>query len=64
MQKEEKNNILQFCLRLRLSNCVSFVTLRKSDKQKKNVSLMREILHALQDVSHAWRESMRNNVWA
>ena len=53
---EEKKyfNILQFVLRLRPSNCMSVLTLRKSYNQKKKkrkeekamFSLMREILHA------------------
>ena len=54
--KKKYFNILQFFLRLRPSNCVSVLTLRKSDKQKKKkvmFSLMREILHAWRDVSHS-----------
>ena len=51
-----KKIILQFFLRLRPSNCVSVLTLRKSDKQKKKkvmFSLMCEILHAWRDVLHS-----------
>ena len=75
-QNMEKKNILirilQFFLRLCLSNCVLVLTLRKTDRQKKRLcfpwyvrfymiagcfAFMREILHA-------WRESVRNSVQA
>ena len=65
---------------LRPSNCVSVLTLRKNDKQKKKrkkkvmFSLMREIFHVWRDVLHscggfymriyAWRERVRNSVQA
>ena len=35
IKKKKKNYILQFFLRLRPSNCISVLTLRKSDKQRK-----------------------------
>ena len=65
--KHEKNNILimilQFLLRLRLSNCVSVLTLRKSDKQKcVRFYMLGGMFRIHGDILHAWRESMRNSV--